>query len=419
MHPSRHILWITGRYPPLGGGMSTSCERQVRGLRARGHRVDVLAFVVPSSEPGIERIPRDGGTDYLVSRDARPGQAGQLAFRTVLEAHRTIPFTHLVGFGAGSPGFLAVTFAAWLDRPSVVLVRGNDFDRDWFEPRLGFLVREALARANVIGAVSPDAVSRIRRLFPGSKVRFTPNAVDPDDWNLLPADRRRRDKVRTKLLQPSPGAGAGEGCADAGGTPGENASDPGSRRGVSPRIIGVFGEVKYKKRLPLLLGAIRDSGRCDEIALLLVGRVDDVSRQLLEDPVLAPRHERITFAPRDQLPGLYAACDFIALPSLYEGMPNVLLEAMAVGLVPLVSDAGAMGEVVEDGVSGFVFAPEDRDGLARTLTRALDLPPERYAAMSRRARARVEERFSPDRELDILEDLLAGIERTPTAGMDV
>jgi glycosyltransferase involved in cell wall biosynthesis len=68
----------------------------------------------------------------------------------------------------------------------------------------------------------------------------------------------------------------------------------------------------------------------------------------------------VPFSSRKRLPGLYKACDFVALPSHFDGMPNVLLEAMALGVVPIVSDAGAMGDIVEDGRTGFVFPADDR-----------------------------------------------------------
>jgi glycosyltransferase involved in cell wall biosynthesis len=85
---------------------------------------------------------------------------------------------------------------------------------------------------------------------------------------------------------------------------------------------------------------------------------------------------------------------------MFEGMPNVLLEAMACGVVPIVSDAGAMREVITDGRNGFVFANSSRAAAGEATARALavtDLP-----EMSERVRSYVAEAFSPDRELDVL-----------------
>jgi glycosyltransferase involved in cell wall biosynthesis len=106
------------------------------------------------------------------------------------------------------------------------------------------------------------------------------------------------------------------------------------------------------------------------------------------------------------LPGLYKACDFVALPSHFDGMPNVLLEAMALGVVPIVSDAGAMGEIVEDGLTGFVFPADDRRGAAEATARALRLNAAEQAVMARRASDSVSEKFSLEREANALCEVL-------------
>jgi glycosyltransferase involved in cell wall biosynthesis len=373
---AQRILWITERYPPDRGGMAASCERQVRGLRGRDLALDVLVLSGPSEQPGVRASARDGGSDYRVDLAPDPGGAAQLAWHTARREHLVRPYTRAVGFGAGRPGHLAVTLAAWLGVPSTVLVRGNDFDRDWFDSRRGHFVNQSLSRAGAIGAVSVEKVERIRALFPDREVRWTPNAVEAAGFELLPADREVRDEVRAELA--------------AGGR----------------RVIGIFGELKFKKRVPLLLGALRDAGLAERVGLLIVGRIDDQLRALLADGALAPRHRRMPFVEAERLPGLYAACDFVALPSLFEGMPNVLLEGMAAGAVPLVSDAGAMAQVVEHGRTGFVFAAEDRDAAAGCLSTALALADAELEEMGRRAGELVVEKFSPDRELDVLCELL-------------
>jgi glycosyltransferase involved in cell wall biosynthesis len=102
------------------------------------------------------------------------------------------------------------------------------------------------------------------------------------------------------------------------------------------------------------------------------------------------------------LPALYSACDFVAVPSLYEGMPNVLLEAMAAGAVPLVSSAGAMDAVVRDGETGLVFPPGDHHRMAEAISRAVSLEAAARDAMAGRARRFVQEHFSVEKELDAI-----------------
>jgi glycosyltransferase involved in cell wall biosynthesis len=81
--------------------------------------------------------------------------------------------------------------------------------------------------------------------------------------------------------------------------------------------------------------------------------------------------------------------DVFLLPSKYEGLPMALLEAMAAGCVPVVSDVGSIGTVVEDGVNGvFVNETDVAERLIELLSGNVDL-----GAMSIAARATIRERF--------------------------
>jgi glycosyltransferase involved in cell wall biosynthesis len=371
---SERLLWLTERYPPAKGGMAVSCARHVRGLRRRGLLVDVLTITRGAAALTIQ--PRDSGDDLTVGYDAADALGPNLAWQAILERHSHIPYTILVGFGASWPGYLATTFAAWLGIPSAVLIRGNDLDRDWFLPRRGAWLREALSRARAIGAVTPEKVHRVQQLYPAAKVLWTPNGIDVARWSLLPADQQRRNHLRSLLA--------------AGGR----------------RVIGLFGDLKAKKRVTFWLEALRDASLLPRIALLIVGQLDPASARILEDPALAPRHLRIPFCPHDELPGYYAACDFVALPSAFEGMPNVLLEAMATGVPAIVSSAGALPNVITDSDTGFVFPAANRLAAAHATLRALQLPDAEIAAMGERARHTVATRFSEAQEIDTLIRLL-------------
>lgn len=368
------VLWVTERYPPAKGGMAVSCARQVRGLRRRGVIVDVLTMERGAVPLLIE--PRDNGADLRVGRDLVDALGPNLAWTTVAERHAREPYACTVGFGASWAGFVAATFGAWMNAGAAVLIRGNDLDRDWFLPRRGGWVRDALARARAIGAVSPEKVQRVERLYPGKPIRWTPNGIDTSRWRLLPGDETRRDEIRALL------------------------------KAKERRVIGLFGDLKAKKRVTLWLEAVRDAGLLDRLALLIVGQVDPVSAGILDDPALAPHNVRIPFSPSSELPALYASCDFVALPSSFDGMPNVLLEAMASGVPPIASNAGAMAEIVTDGETGFLFPAENREAAGAATLRALALPAEEVREMGECARRAIATRFTLDREIDALVELL-------------
>ncbi len=86
---------------------------------------------------------------------------------------------------------------------------------------------------------------------------------------------------------------------------------------------------------------------------------------------------------------LFAAADIFALPSLWEGMPNALLEAMAAGLPAVATAVGAVPEMVVDGREALVVPPGDAGALARALAE-LAARPARRREMGALARQRVE-----------------------------
>jgi glycosyltransferase involved in cell wall biosynthesis len=92
----------------------------------------------------------------------------------------------------------------------------------------------------------------------------------------------------------------------------------------------------------------------------------------------------------------YRSSRFFLLPSEIVFGNNALLEAMAHGVVPLVSDVEGARLVVTDGVDG-ILHPHTREGLAVAMERAMALPPDVYARMSRAAVEKVATCFSMDR----------------------
>lgn len=81
--------------------------------------------------------------------------------------------------------------------------------------------------------------------------------------------------------------------------------------------------------------------------------------------------------------------DLLLLPSVEEGIANVVLEAMAIGLPVLSSDCGGMEEVIQHKVNGFLFANRNTDELVENILQFLRLDPAERAAMAAKARATV------------------------------
>jgi glycosyltransferase involved in cell wall biosynthesis len=117
----------------------------------------------------------------------------------------------------------------------------------------------------------------------------------------------------------------------------------------------------------------------------------------------------VTFlGERDDVPALLLAADVFWLTSSWEGLPNVLLEAMAAGRPIVARAVGACSEVVQDGVTGFLVAERDPRAFARhTLTLLAD--PDLAETMGAEGRRRASEKFSVARMVDATEDLYGAL----------
>lgn len=110
-------------------------------------------------------------------------------------------------------------------------------------------------------------------------------------------------------------------------------------------------------------------------------------------------------------PGLlYSAADVLVLTSAWESFPLVTLEAMLAGLPVVAYGVGGLPEQVQDGVSGVLVELDDLDGLAEAVRR-LAVDPARRSAMGAAARARVADRFPPERTVDRVEAVYRELSR--------
>ena len=63
----------------------------------------------------------------------------------------------------------------------------------------------------------------------------------------------------------------------------------------------------------------------------------------------------------------YQSADIFLLPSYFEGLPNALLEAMASGIVPIVTSVGSISEVVFNGENGFIVPLKDHKSISERI----------------------------------------------------
>jgi glycosyltransferase involved in cell wall biosynthesis len=94
---------------------------------------------------------------------------------------------------------------------------------------------------------------------------------------------------------------------------------------------------------------------------------------------------------------LLAEHSLFALPSLHEGLPKVLIEAMATGLISIASDIPGVTDLIEDGVTGYLIRGFSAEDVAAAIRRARDA---HNPAVGGRARATIEARFGLTRYVE-------------------
>jgi colanic acid/amylovoran biosynthesis glycosyltransferase len=111
-------------------------------------------------------------------------------------------------------------------------------------------------------------------------------------------------------------------------------------------------------------------------------------------------------ASQERVRELYAGATVFCLPSFSEGVPVVLMEAMATGLPVVATRITGIPELVEEGRSGFLVPPGRPDLLADSLERALRADPAERREMGAAGRARVEAEFNQAHSAERLLELL-------------
>lgn len=105
---------------------------------------------------------------------------------------------------------------------------------------------------------------------------------------------------------------------------------------------------------------------------------------------------------------LYQQADVFCLPSLFEGFPNVICEAMGCGLPILCGNICDNPMIVEDGGNGFLFSPESTEDIASAICRFIDMPIYQKVAFGVRSRTLALEKFSDEVFIKKYIDLING-----------
>ena len=392
------ICYVTSHYPALS---HTFVMREILGLRAAGLNVDTVSVhraETASLLAGADRREAENTWNIFPLQPglfARAHVGAVLAhpvayFRTAAEAVRAAP--------GGTRGYLwqlfyfAEAIALW-DHARRLGVRhlhahlanvaadicwwasafGNSSEGApnwrWSFTMHGPTELFAVERFNLARKVSHADLVVCISDFTRSQLMYV---SEPDDWAKLRVVHCGADLSRYPLAPPRRGPGF---------------------------VVLCVARLAAQKGLDVLLGAVKLlADRGTDVQLVLVG--DGPMRDRLQR-----RTERLGIAGRvalegavgqDEMAAYYAGADVFCLPSFAEGVPVVLMEAMASGRAVVATRVAGVPELVEEGVSGLLVAPGNAEALATALQRLASSPEEREG-MGLAGRRKVVEEFDAEK----------------------
>jgi glycosyltransferase involved in cell wall biosynthesis len=286
-------------------------------------------------------------------------------------------FSHLSG--------LAVLAGRILRRPTLLRVATENDVREFAEGRhwkyrLFFWL---LRGAN--GVIAPSAAIKselLRAGFSRERVVCLANAVDIS--RFTPASLGEKAKAKEAL-----------------GLPAETA------------VVGTVARLVQRKGIDVLLRAFAVVSDHHQAHLVIVGDgpLGDELRALARELKIADSISWLGFQA-DAVKWLQTM-DVFAFPSRLEGVPNAVLEAMAVGLPIVATTIGGVTDLLEKGGTGVLIPPDDPDAMAGELDRLLGDPSIR-ADLGDRARKRAVEEFALSGSIARLVDLYGNLEKGTT-----
>lgn len=171
-------------------------------------------------------------------------------------------------------------------------------------------------------------------------------------------------------------------------------------------LLLAVGRLTEQKGYPYLLEAFRLLAfKFDNVSLIFAGSgelEEDLKRRVQKLGL----NGRVLFLGRvSEIPKLMAAADLLVSSSLWEGLPGVVMEAMASELPIVATSVGGTPELVEQAVCGYLVPPGDAGALAAALEEVILLPVERRKTMGEAGRKIIEEKFRIDFMVEAYEKL--------------
>lgn len=357
------------------GGPGRGIFQLVRGLKE--HSIDYLLcnfrYNKPKSEEFVQEAERQGINLARLRQRFKFDPSPLWQLQKIVTSGR---FSLIQSHGYKSH-ILAAAVSYRLRMPWVAFTHGSTAED--FKVKVYHSIDRILLRyATVVVAVSPELRDTFAALRgPSKRTEFIPNAVDKEAILRSAGGQAVRADLK---------------CAD------------------SDLLIGCFGRLSYEKGQDILIQAFSAvHSDFPQARLLILGSGPDEEKLKSLSGEFGIQDKVFFRAHTSAMGDYYEALDLLVLPSRSEGLPNVMLEAMAHSVPVAASAVGAVGIVLEDELNGWIFSPRDAAAAADTLRSVLSSR-ERMKEIGRAGQVSLLPKFCPrfrnERILSLYSDLI-------------
>jgi L-malate glycosyltransferase len=356
----KKICLTTLEFPPDVGGVGESAHRIAKMLVDFGYEVHVVVFRAvfrtekQMAEKGEYRRPscQTNIQDNIIVHRLKTAVRSTIAkdqdyfadlYGQIRSLHQKYQFDLFHAFFVNETGFLSTLIAKENNLPVINSVRGADLHKHIFSPQQFGQISWTLENSDWVTFVSRDLMNRARVIVPN--IQNKSSAF----WNSI---------VPLEL---------------------DNLTTPPLVDRLKGTIIGSVGRFRDKKGLEYLFDACHKLAQETELTLLLVGdfvaKEKDYWQQELDKSGLGDNKVIITGeVSRIEALSYLSYMDIFAIPSLSDGCPNALLEAMFAGVAIVGTNVDAIGEILEDGEDALLINPASSEELEIALRQLIDRP---------------------------------------------
>ena len=374
-----HVAWL-GKKSPFCGNVSYG-NSTTEELKSRGHKISFIHFDNPSSTNALRPVflanDPEVSLPYLIKSQVYtiPSPRAEKELRLSLErlkpdiVHASLTLSPLdfrlpeLCNSINVP--LIGTFHPAFDTKNRNLTASTQ--------QLTYqLYAPSLAKFNRIIIFSEPQKNVLKKLgVPKDKLIIIPNGVDENIWKPFSKRNKKYDQVKKKL---------GDG-----------------------RIFLYMGRIANEKNIEALLRSWRQT-KSNNCKLVIVG--DGPMKPTLENSFSNLSKEKLIWwgaeLDLETRVAIMQIAEVFFLPSLVEGLSLSLLEAMATGTACVATDAGADGDVLDNG-AGIVISTDNVATQLKTIIPILIEHPSFTKDLGRKARERVFERYTIKKNIDALE----------------